>query len=81
MKTLEEMTAELEQAIVEFEADTGESGDEIWYDLVVATAWSLLAEEGYGEEVLALAREFCRTQVGSIPHDLEPVLGRKDWIR
>lgn len=71
----EEMLAE---AMLDYEADCGGAGDEVWFDLVVATAQFIVQENGpYAVEV---AREFCRTQIGSIPRDLEPYLGKKDWI-
>ena len=70
--TLAEAELALAEAMDDFEADTGESAEGAWYDFVVATAW-LIKDD-------ALAREFCRTQIGSIPHDLEPRLGKKDWI-
>jgi hypothetical protein len=71
--------AMLESAMADYEADCGEAADEVWYDLVVATAQAILQEDWpHKEEV---AREFCRTQVGSIPLDLEPFLGKKDWVQ
>lgn len=76
MKTLAEAETALAEAMRDFEADTGQPSDGVWLDLVVATALMII-DEGDKD----LAREFCRTQVGSIPHDLEPWLGKKDWIR
>jgi hypothetical protein len=73
LKQAEEMLAE---GLADYEADTGQAGDEVWFDFVVATAHLIIEE---GNEVLA--REFCRTQIGSIPGDLEPYLGRKDWVQ
>lgn len=73
--TLEEANAALAEAEQDFTADTGQPSDGVWFDLVVATALMIIDEGNHD-----LAREFCRTQVGSIPHDLEPWLGRKDWI-
>ena len=78
MITLDEAKEMLAEAERDFEADTGGCADEVWYDLVVATAHNILLEHPGCEDV---AREFCRTEVGSIPHDLEPMLGRKDWIQ
>lgn len=70
---LDKAKKDLEIGIQETLADNPEmSEDDIWYDLVVAFAWDLDDDT---------AREFCRTQIGSIPHDLESRLGRKDWIR
>ncbi len=75
--TLEGANAALAEAEQDFCADTGESSaDGVWLDLVVATALMIIDEGNHD-----LAREFCRTQVGSIPHDLEPWLGKKDWIQ
>ncbi len=48
------------------------SEDDIWHDLVVAFAHFMDDDT---------AREWCRTQIGTIPFDLEHRLGRKDWIR
>lgn len=76
IKSLTEANAALAEAMRDFEADTGQPSDGVWLDLVVATALMII-DEGDKE----LAREFCRTQVGSIPHDLEPWLGKKDWIQ
>ena len=70
--TMAQAEAALDEAMADYEADTGECPDEVWFDLVVATAQAIEDDD--------LAREFCRTQTGSIPHDLEPRLGRKDWI-
>lgn len=71
--------AMLTEALADYEADTGHAGDEVWYDLVVATAHNILLENGpLAKEI---AREFCRTQTGSIPLDLEPYLGKKDWVQ
>lgn len=81
MQTLEEMTAEFEQALNEFVAETGEAADAVWYDFVSSTAFTLLTVEDFSPEAVELAREFCRTQTGSIPHDLEPYLGKKDWVQ
>lgn len=64
---------DLEIGIQETLADQPDlSEDDIWHDLVVAFAWDLDDDT---------AREFCRTQIGSIPYDLEARLGAKDWIR
>jgi hypothetical protein len=77
INTLNEAEAALNEAMRDFCADTGEpSADGVWFDLVVATALMIIDEGNHD-----LAREFCRTQVGSIPHDLEPWLGKKDWIK
>lgn len=73
--TLAEAELALAEAMADYEADTGECPDEAWFDFVVSTAHMIIDD---GNK--ALAREFCRTQVGSIPQDLEPYLGRKDWI-
>lgn len=75
--TLAEAEAALTQAIADYEADSGRSSDDVWYDLVVATAFRIVLEDPEGA---TLAREFCRTRLGQIPHDLEPYLGKKDWI-
>jgi hypothetical protein len=71
--------AMLADAMADYEADCGEAADEVWHDLVVATAQAILQEDWPLKE--EVAREFCRTQVGSIPLDLEPQLGKKDWIQ
>jgi hypothetical protein len=64
---------DLEIGIQETLAENPEmSESDIWYDLVVAFALDLDDDT---------AREFCRTEVGSIPHDLKDRLGDKDWIR
>lgn len=71
--------AMLADAMADYEADCGEPGDEVWFDLVVATALSIVQEDG--PHAVEVAREFCRTQIGSIPLDLEPYLGKKDWVQ
>lgn len=71
--TIEQAVVALEEAMADYEADTGQSAESAWYDFVVATAHLIESDD--------LAREFCRTQIGSIPHDLESRLGKKDWIR
>jgi hypothetical protein len=71
----------LANAIADYEADFGEgAADEVWFDLVVATAHTIVTDDP-SPVGLAVAREFCRTQIGSIPQDLEPWLGKADWIR
>lgn len=77
--TLKEAEAALAEGLAEHEADTGQAGDEVWYDFAVATA-QMIALDDPSPAGLALAREFCRTQTGSIPLDLEPYLGKKDWL-
>jgi hypothetical protein len=73
LKTVEEANHELEVAIEEAIGDNPElTADEIWFDMMVATAWNIEDDD--------TAREFCRRQCGSIPYDLEGRLGRKNWI-
>lgn len=70
---LNQAERDLEIGIAETLADMPElSEDDIWHDIVVAMAWELDDDT---------AREWCRTQLGTIPYDLEARLGRKDWIR
>lgn len=73
IETLAQAEAALAEAEKDYEADTGECADAVWYDLVVATA--------HGIEDDDVAREFCRTQLGHIPYDLEQRLHPKEWVR
>ena len=61
----------LADALADWEADNpGQSGDEVWYDLAVATAWSLIIDEQNPD----LAYDFCQRTFGQIPHDLKEPL-------
>ena len=71
----------LEDAIADYEEDTGESADGARFDLVVATAHGILADPTTFPHAEDTAREFLRTQVGRIPQDLVPYLGEKDWVQ
>jgi hypothetical protein len=48
------------------------SEDDVAHDMVVSVAWNCTDE---------VALELCRTEIGSVPYDLEARLGRKDWIQ
>lgn len=70
---LKQAKADLEVGIAETVAENPEIGeDDIWHDLVVATAYDMDKDT---------AREWCRTQLGTIPHDLESWLGKEDFVR
>ncbi len=74
---LNQAEKDLQIGIQETLADNEGSGfelseDDIWHDIVVAMAYDMDDDT---------AREWCRTQIGSIPYDLEQRLGKKDWIR
>lgn len=77
--TLRQAEKALAEAMSDYEADCGEPADEVWFDLVVATAFDIVTQSSHADAKL-LAREFCRTQIGSIPQDLEAHLGTRDWI-
>lgn len=70
--TYEDAQHELQVSIAEAMADNPEAGeDDIAHDMVVSVAWNCTDE---------IALELCRTEIGSVPYDLEARLGRKDWI-
>lgn len=61
----------LKEALADYEADNpGESGVEVWFDLAVATALSLVLDERKPD----VARDFCQRTFGHIPHDLKEYL-------
>lgn len=70
----------LKEGIEDYREDLGEEiTDEVWYDLVVAIAFTILqVNEPLAVEI---AQEFCRTQIGSIPYDLQGQLGTKEWVQ
>lgn len=70
----------LEEALADYTEDVGEDAtDDVAHDLIVATCFTILTERWpHAEDV---AREFCRTQLGSIPFDLREHLGEKDWVQ
>jgi hypothetical protein len=71
--TIEDAEHELQVSIDEAIADNPDVGpDDIAHDVVVAVAWNCTDE---------VALELCRTQIGSVPYDLEARLGRKDWVQ
>ena len=51
-------------------------GDEYEYDhrdFVVSACFDIADDD--------LARELCRVELGFVPYELEPRLGRKDWVQ
>jgi hypothetical protein len=72
--TVEEAQHELQVAIEEVAADMDCSPDDIdiAHDMIVSVAWNIEDDD--------VAREFCRREIGWVPHDLEGRLGKKDWV-
>lgn len=69
----DEAYRELEAAVRDTIADNPEvSEDDVWHDMVASIA--LMCDD-------ATALELCRTQLGSVPFDLEARLGRGDWVQ
>lgn len=70
--TLDEAQAALATAMSDVMGDNPDaSEDDVAHDMVVAVAFECTDE---------VALELCRTELGSVPFDLERRLGRQDWI-
>ncbi len=67
----------LEAAIADCVAD-GMDPETAAHDLIIGVAHGILMQDN--PHRVTIAREFCRTQFGYIPQELEPWLGRKDWL-
>ena len=78
--TLDDLNAALGEAIADYEADNETSAEGVFYDLFVATVMNFILHTYPTYEAWLTAREFCRTQLGYIPHSLEQFLGRADWL-
>ena len=68
--------AMLADALADYEEDTGRAAvDDVWRDLVVATAQGILAEAGSIPYAQDVAKEFLRSELGGIPFELRALLG------
>ena len=72
IETIEDARAELQAMEADAIADHGDEVEIDPTDLVVSVCWNI--------EDTELAREFCRTELGYIPLDLERRLGKRDWL-
>lgn len=71
--TQDKMDAALDTAIADYEADSGGSADEVFYDLFVSVVLDYVDHP-------EAAREFCRVHMGYVPQCLVPHLGKADWL-
>lgn len=74
IRTLEDAIHEMHAMEADALADTA-FPDEIEIDardLVVAVCFEINSDD--------ICRELCRTQLGYVPYELEPRLGKRDWL-
>lgn len=73
LNTLDEAKHDLAVAIEETIADMGAevNPDDVAHDMVIAIAFNCAP---------AVGRELCRIELGTVPHEVEMILGRQDAI-
>ncbi len=70
--TLEDAQHEVQVFGDEYRADMGEDVEIDHGDVVVSICWNIEDDK--------LARELCRVELGWIPLELQPRLGKTDWV-